>query len=483
MRKLWTSFAFCALLSLIPGQAFSASKCASDPDAADLRAAGEDPENPAGAPAKDVSRPRTRIGTCGWGTELLRTLRAGAKLLSLPNGQAYYPILLTDKESGWRCNHLKVRIACIGRIEPVAEGTRVTLTSDPKPPYGVPPETILVSDGGQVRYQNNLGHFMLVARTNKKGNDIGDQIAQKAEGTPCGHYKPCWKKRLAVAERLMIERIRAYRQGQVGLSHEERLRDAQTLLKDYEDLTGDKLLLHRAIILNEIGVDESHAVESPFALSDAVAGASGPSFGAHQIDVGTKLDAKKNESSERILFRRVVHTQLGSDRDPGLRRLAAPARANVDTAKGHLEKPIREYDIRTFAAFYRAMPLITRDLRTDPRRREYYALYNRFLERGAGCMASLRQRGGIFATSGFARVYVIDVKNQFGEDVAVEAARRAIRGGVEKMKDYVRKTNFGSRHLRLINERISNIEKLAKRLPGQGGGNPRQCDMPELRRL
>lgn len=475
MIKLPTSLAFCALLSVIPGPASAASICASDPEVGDLRAAGEEFE--AGATAKSDSQPR--IGACGWDTELLRTLRGGAKLVSLPNGQAYYPILLTDKEKNrWRCNHLKARIACIGKIESVPEGTRVTLTSHPKPPYTFA-ETILVSDGGQIQYQNNIGRFVLVERTTKKGYDIGEQIVQKAEATPCGGY-PCSKKRLFVAERLMIERIRINRQAQVGPSPEERLRDAQIFLKEYSEhknLQGDKLLIHRAIIRNEIGLDENRADESPFALQDAVVAASGPSFGAHQIDVG------QNKSSDRIPFRRAVHNELGSNRDPALRRLAPAARANVDYTKGPLEKPIREYDIRTFAAFYRSIPLISRELRSEPRRREYYAIYSRFLEHGAGCVASLRQRGGVFARSAFARFYVIDVRNQFGDKVALKAARRAIRGGEEEMKEYVRNTSYGKRRRDDVDRRIKTIERVAANYHDQGGGNPRQCDLPGLRRL
>src|SRR4051812_28061319 len=77
-----------------------------------------------------------------------------------------------------------------------------------------------------------------------------------------------------------------------------------------------------------------------------------------------------------------------------------------------LENWGRVYPIAIWGDFYRISSNINGAWRSPAGRADYNTLYNRFLDAGTGCMAVLRSRGGVFADSSFAQLYVIDVANQ-----------------------------------------------------------------------
>src|SRR4051812_45208365 len=89
---------------------------------------GDAKANDAIGNAPDPKPNRSATATCGRGSSILRAYSLGSNRLQLPNGHTYLPLLLSDKFDGsFKCNRVKVRIACVVDVRQQGDRTLVQL--------------------------------------------------------------------------------------------------------------------------------------------------------------------------------------------------------------------------------------------------------------------------------------------------------------------------------------------------------------------
>ena len=153
----------------------------------------------------------------------------------------------------------------------------------------------------------------------------------------------------------------------------------------------------------------------------------------------------------------------------------------------------RGWNIALKADFYRAVPYLVEQLRTDKFRSDYLGHYRSFLKSSAGCMALLKSRGGLFATSKVAQLYVVDVDNQFGPGRARDLVQFAVTlnpcpqgtsEAEEKMMIFMKtKTPYGQsvEGGKDVVRRFGNIRKIAGNAPADASGSAADCKLSSVK--
>lgn len=472
-----------------PAAAAKGPKCDWEQEAAYVRATTRiveaDVETPEPPPATTTYAPTLTQG-CGLRTELVDTLGAGIVRISLPNGGSanFYPILTTDKPDGeWRCNKVKVRTACVVKSEISGDATLVTMRVDMT--RNASEEILKVDKNGDVTPPQNGKYFALLPRRRidryGRKRDEGAIALERAGAIACGRGTTCRNKKIVAAEKSLLTALRQHRLGALPVA--DRREDVRGFLTTFHDLTLGQKALHRAIMLNEISVtdgpvpDNKFIYASPFELVDAVLWNSSPSYGAHQIDIGSNDGGDLGPfriSLTRVLAKHDAAT-LGAIRD----------RAVGGKTVRPLETWGRVYSIATWGDFYRVSDELTKDLRSSQGRTEYAGLYRKFLDTSTGCMAVLRSRGGVFAKSPFAQLYVMDVANQKGPTTALKLARYAqslarsqsVEDIEKAMIQRILDASSGNDHATDVKRRSANVTAIAKQFPDLGGAPPATCDV------
>jgi hypothetical protein len=404
----------------------------------------------------------------------------------------FYPLLLTDKGTGaWTCNKIKIRSACVIKQQSNGDGT-VDLTMKAMNARLAVEETHRILANGTVQPPPDGRFFFLMPRMKKnKDNTVTDRaeaILGAADKANCSSTSTeCKAKRDVFVERAVSQELRRLRMPRI-LSLAERTADATELSDLAKQLGDDKKLVHLAIAASEVGWTPAAKTvkDSPFEIVDAILGNSGPSFGIHQIDLAT------NGSKDVAPFRKIMPAVL-ADIAAGTVPTLQPPTGALGSKPFKFEKPVRGWDIRLMADFYRAVPAIVRQIRTPGFRSIYGQQYKEYLETTTGCMASLAARGGIFAASKVSQLYVMDVDNQFGSGRSTKLAHFAMtldpadpKRSEEAMRDYmIANSSYGSTPdgAHDIRRRFTNIRGIVGDTQPSATGNKKACAISGLARV
>jgi hypothetical protein len=480
-------------LTALPGFAHDVPKCNVDYDvAAAVRSEGDDED--ASPPAGGSSKKTITTG-CGLGTTLSSTLRGGWIRVSFGNSDSrdFYPILLTDKkDKEWSCNKIKVRTACVMNQQPQPDGN-VNLLLKVRNSRTATQETVTVRPDGTVSSPLGTKHFVLLSRFKMRSGESVDRIegllgaADQARCIASSSRGTCFRKRNEFVERATLYELRRTRLPKT-VTAAQRAQDGKDLLALTNNLAGDERRVHLAIAASEIGwtPQTTKPQYTAFEILDAVLGNSGPSYGIHQIDIAT------NGSADVIPFRKIVPAALAK-MDANAAPLLRASQGPTETTKMPIEKPMRGWSIALKADFYRAVPHLVEQLRTDKFRSDYLVHYRSFLKSSAGCMALLRSRGGLFASSKVAQLYVIDVDNQFGSGRARDLAQFAltldpgphgVSDAEERMMVFMKtKTPYGqsAEGGKDVVRRFGNIRKIAGDAPAGASGSATDCKLSSVK--
>jgi hypothetical protein len=426
------------------------------------------------------STPSTLRSHCGMQTRLLDTIDDGVIRVSLPGekSNAFIPLHLSDKTGGYYCTAIRPKVACVTEARTSTDGS-IELLLRTLPSGAASEARITVGRDGIVTSGSLHPEFALMQIPRKiKGEnfDVRDLIRKAAQDVDCTGKtaRDCLADRQYAVERRAMEFVRIDRR--VRLGKPDIVSDVRGFLTKYSPLTGDRALAHRAIVVNEIGVtsDPEKAYASPYEVLDAVLSASGPSFGAHQVDVGS------NTGSEREPFRAAMkRIAERPNADPEFKR--------IEATRG-FERPGREYDTKTLVIFHTSMAALTAELRTDGGRLAVDGTYDGYLVRAAGCFARLRARGEPFISSRFAMLYVVDVANQSGptrgKNVALKALAATAEGkspaqAEQAMIDYIMSLKPGAPERQDVQRRVDDIRAVIKEWGAKplGGGDAEHCDV------
>ncbi len=481
-----------ALASAAPG---GVPDCELNADVAAYLRGGEDAENQ--APVLELAAAAITVapitaGKCGRGTELIDTIKASPIRVRFSTGSSidFYPLLLTDKNRGqWSCNRIKLRSACVVSQRDNGDGT-VDLTLKTQNVLHAAEEIHRVRSDGTVQAPIGGKFFTLLPRLKKNSDgsssDRGDRILAGADNAKCnGKSGECKAERGVYVERAALNELRRFRMPRI-LTAADRKGDAKALADLANSLNGDRKLVHLAIAASEVGWTPASrsVVDSPFEIVDAILGNSGPSYGIHQIDLAT------NGSKDVVPFRKLMPAIL-SDLPANPNSALRPPPGPVGGKPFEFEKPVRGWPIKLAADFYATVPAMVRRIRTPEFRATYMAQYQDFLKTSTGCMASLMGRGGIFAVSKVAQLYVLDVDNQFGSgrsrDLALYAKtldKNDTAESEKNMRDFlIKNTKYGrtKEGAHDIGRRFDNIRSIVGKHDPAPSGNKSDCNINGLK--
>lgn len=331
---------------------------------------------------------------CGKGTSLLDTFeKTKVTVKSGRNRFDFIPILLTDKRE-FNCYAVKVRSACVAAPS-LRPGGGFAIEMSASKSATSARSTATVSAGGEVSYESGNSQFFLVPY--KHGNAAWPELVRKAISEhKCRSSSTCRYEQTYVAEWQYLERLRIRRRLK-PLSQTDVQTD-RAEFRAYVDgsISGIKKTVQKFIVDNEIGGDSS-----PYELQDAVLADSGPSFGAHQIDIAT------NGGSDVERFRQILAHQYQRSADPADAALWSRISARV------YERPVRAYKAALLANLYQDWIPINRALRSPFGKEAYNKGYVDYL-------ASVeKQFLKLHASEAYIRKYpwvgflLIDIDNQY----------------------------------------------------------------------
>lgn len=352
--------------------------------------------------------PAAKTSNCGKSSTFIKNYDEGIVRIPLSNGRCMFalPLLVTDKDQGFRCNAVRSRVACIRNIRTDGEDTIIKLGARASGPTSEG-EIRIPSDTSQrtplYAHRNGEPLFALLPAQITYGGDpksvvnfITEEITKgeakcRSNGNGQAH---CAQEKAFHAERMVQEVLRRAWSPTSLVSEDDRKLDKDAFMAMVERHLGndadlDTQALFKVIVENEIGKD------SPYQVTDAVLGKSGPSWGAHQIDIGA------NDQPEIDLFWRAIEDNR-------------PSNPNLDKAlamKACLSAPVRYYFTTQLRQFYESVAGMNDSLRTSPGKETYDARFKDWLKEGIDKAKKLK---GLFKASPFARLYYLDVLNQFG---------------------------------------------------------------------
>ena len=420
---------------------------------------------------------------CGAGAMALDVSPHGLLRVPLSGGRCLHvlPLLMTDATSGFSCNAVTARTACVRSIRRQGNNTLVKLST--KVGRGGIESEITVPDTIErhkpLIVQNTKGPlFALLPGQYTSQNQERDMpgflrhVADKAKAACALTPTECDRQVGAQVNRQAQQMLRRVWNPKLLLSREAR--DAErNAMKDRiaagitEPQAADKRALMHIIMANEI------SDSSPSQVLDAVIQNSGLSWGAHQIDIGA------NDGPEVAMF---WDTLRQWRRAPGTGNYPLLRRADMYLAC--LSQPIRNYFTDHLVILYGGAPDMNKGFRSALARNRYEGHFRTWLGAEVGRLERLT---GIFTKSAFARLYYLDVRNQkgatrgeelrqFGEAVPADqhATCAGVEAGEKAFVDWVKtppRTPLSSGPD--VDRRVGNIHKYLTDTYGAGQG--RSC--------
>jgi len=293
--------------------------------------------------------PVATTAACGLGSSsLYPSLQAGAEMrIRLPGNKCgvFIPLLLTNK-TDFACNAIQTRIACVdATYDAGTDRTKLKLST--RRTANADSTTIEFSTSELAQHDGRLSDLVAhpqftVIPASINGISITKTLLQTARSqeqdcnaTHRHSAAECSRLARFQADAKMQEVARRYRNPRHDSSKEAIARDGErivTFLKErHIDAIEEQWILFLSIAANEVGLNVKDGVVTTYdpiyAVSDAVYGNSGLSFGAHQIDLGA------NDDSEVKLFWDVIDADKAQHPDADLDR-AAIAKNCVDLRCG-----------------------------------------------------------------------------------------------------------------------------------------------------
>jgi hypothetical protein len=327
--------------------------------------------------------------------------------IRLPNNQcgAFIPVLITNK-TDFACNAVQTRIACVdvsrddaADTTTIKFSTRRTGNSD-----GV---TIKVDAAGLSAHGGRLDELiphpqftLLPAFDNT--DDVAKKLrdATKSQETKCvqrGAHSPsnCATRAAFQADANMQETMRRYRNPKHDSAKSDITNDGIVLVNflktNHVHDNQEQWMLFLSIAMNEVGLSIKNGQVSTYdpiyAVSDAVKGNSGLSFGAHQIDLGA------NEDRELKLFWDVIDAYNAEHPEATLQM--------AEDRKDCVDLPLRLMTASALALTYQAAPRMTYALRSAEGLKEYNTRLLAYLKDET---AKTDAKAGLFRNSMITRI-------------------------------------------------------------------------------
>jgi hypothetical protein len=347
---------------------------------------------------------------CGRTNNFFKSYQSASIRINLSGGRCMHviPLLLTDKTDGFTCTAVRTHVPCVRDVVQQDGKTRVTLSSvaagngsiatvtvgdDPKSS-----DLMFAQAPGQpffalmpTTFDNYGDNRSVIPFLHSQLKQIQKQCEQDHGQAHCGEQLPYH------AERLIVEQLRRAWSPRVRLSDTEKRQDREAFAVAVRNVangphtTPDQKALLRSIVANEVGED------SPYQLLDAITDMSGPSWGANQIDIGA------NGEEEINLYWRILSS--------GQSNMSSPRVLKALKYRACFSAPIRHYYVSQLSDFYRTVPDFNRSLRDEKGRDAYNNFFLNWLQTETVNAAHF---SGLFKVSAFARLFYVDIKNQFG---------------------------------------------------------------------
>lgn len=301
------------------------------------------------ATAMDFAASKIPPGKCGVqkGLEYIDVYRTNKSYVTIGGDKfEFIPLLLTDKwvfDPKRNCYAVKILPACVRDRVKQQDGSYDILLS------ALPDErslrkTIRIEANGRVVSDSSEAQFFIVPFTFKR-KPLPDHLQNEAEKTSCAGVSAarCRLIRSYAIEWFLIERLRTLR------------RPAQAKTVRAEDVAYFNAFINRQMstpgkTVTDFIVRNEISDGSAYALTDAILGSSGISFGAHQIDMYsntkvadrqlfydalTELYGKSNVQTHKDLLDRVCID------DPKERK-----------CRNGYRRPLREFRVKELAMLY-----------------------------------------------------------------------------------------------------------------------------------
>ncbi|MES5486499.1 hypothetical protein QMZ05_27390, partial [Bradyrhizobium sp. INPA03-11B] len=381
--------------------------------------------------------PVATTSACGLGSSsLYPNLQAGAEMrIRLPGNKCgtFIPLLLTNK-TDFACNAIQTRIACVdASYDANTDRTKLKLSTrrtgnseSTTIEFGAPE---LAQHDGRLSDLVNHPQFTIIpasingASVTKTLLEIVRSLEKDCNGSRRHSAAECARLARFQADAKMQEVTRRYRNPRHDSSKDAIVQDGERIVaflrEKHIDAIEEQWILFLSIAANEVGLqvkDGTVTTYDPiYAVSDAIYGNSGLSFGAHQIDLGA------NDDSEVKLFWDVIDAYKSQHPDANLDQAAM--------AKNCVDLPMRLMTVGALAMTYRTAPNMTIALRSG----EGFEEYNeRLLSYLAEETKATRGLSGLFRKSMILRVLFSDLKNQVGSGSRVRVlANDAVSGGID----------------------------------------------------
>ena len=365
-------------------------------------------------------RPASALSTCGLGSKTLYQNLSSAAVLNirLPGNKcaSFIPVLLTNK-TDFACNAVQTRIACVDTsYDAGTDRTTIKLSTKRG---GTPDGTTIVVGTEELRatkgHLDDLIRHPQFALLPSGGNNKDiikivtaavtqsqNQCIQILHNSP----QDCRSQAVTNADAYFQQQLRYYRNPKRFLSAANSKKDATAIVADIKAYYGashiENWLLFLSLAANEVGLSVTtsgiaNAYDPIYALSDAVAGNSGLSFGAHQIDLGA------NDSNDLQTFWTII-SSYNAQNPSDILKQAADKQSCVDL-------PLRYMTVRALQLTYHAAPAMDTPLRTSEGATSYDTLLKSFLDKEVAKISALP---GVFQHSMMTQILFADRENQYG---------------------------------------------------------------------
>ena len=355
--------------------------------------------------------------SCG-SAQILTDLPGG--LLALPatasrGAISYFPLYISDKKS-WRLTATRPRIACVVSMAPQPDGSIEVLLSTRRTIENARWARLTIPrEGGRVSTPAaDDPNFILLRRVRRFDDVIDRDLLNYAIAEPSRFCINAGKPAMCpdgpwAAERLIMRAVRLEIEP-VNLTaqvRDEHRRGVASLIDTMADPSSR--LTAWAIARNELGITRTSGGKgsSPYEIIDA-GGASGPSFGWQQIDVGTNTEGCEKptgSSCVRLAWRKAIAHASGANPDDVALHFSGEHRL--------FEVRVQEMNYDVYLAFRRAWPAINQGLLQEHALIDGF--FNAYATRKSQCLRRLANYGEPFASSPFLRLYVLDLAHVTGE--------------------------------------------------------------------
>src|SRR5690606_3467934 len=136
-----------------------------------------------------------------------------------------------------------------------------------------------------------------------------------------------------------------------------------------------------------------------YGMTDAIAGNSGPSFGAHQLDIASNCRAQD------------AIRHIAASTQP---LLAGERTLYQRLRDGYFHYPVRDYKIVKLRNFYTSVPKMNVIVSSPPGRQRADDEFARFFDDRIAKFEALQRSGGLPSQRLWVNLYISDVSHQYG---------------------------------------------------------------------